>query len=124
MELIHKEEAYAIVGALYEVYNEKGAGFLEPVYHECLKHEFRIRNINAVSEPRLNLTYKGIPLEQTYRPDFVCYGKIIVELKAVKVLLPEHKAQVINYLKATGYRLALLVNFSDPNDLFYERIAL
>lgn len=110
-ELIYKDESYQIQGAIFEVYREMGCGFLESVYQECLEKELRRRKIPFAAQQPLQLTYKGEPLQQTYRPDLICYGKIIVELKAVKSIAPEHKAQVINYLKATGMKLGLLVNF-------------
>ena len=122
MEIMHKDEAYAIIGACFEVYNDKGPGFLEAVYHECLEIEFGERGIPFQSHEELVLTYKGRTLKKTYEPDFTCFGKIIVEIKAVSELCDEHRAQVHNYLKATGYRLGLLVNFGAHKELKYERI--
>ena len=122
MEPLYKDESYAIMGACFEVYREKACGFLEGVYQECLAMEFRSRGIPFVEQPALGLTYKGQPLQQTYRPDFVCYEKIIVELKAVSALTDEHRAQVHNYLKASGLRLGLLVNFGHYPKLEHERI--
>ena len=121
-EIIYKDEAYAIVGACFEVYNDKGCGFLEGVYQECLEIEFELRNLAFVPQADLILTYKGRTLKKTYQPDFVCFGKIIVEIKAVSELADEHRAQVHNYPKATGYRLGLLVNFGSRSKLEYERI--
>ena len=88
-----------------------GCGFLEAVYQECLEEEFRRRGIPFTAQDELQLRYKGTALRQFYKTDFICYEKIILELKAVKVLAPEHDAQVLNYLKATGIRLGLLINF-------------
>ncbi len=122
MGLIFKEESYSIRGALYEVYREKGAGFTEPIYHECLVQEFSLRKLPAVSEPQLELYYKGTRLEKTLRPDFVCFGKIIVEIKAVRVLTDEHRAQLLNYLKATGFQLGFLVNFGHFPEIEIERM--
>jgi GxxExxY protein len=122
-ELIYKKESYAIVGACFEVYNEKGCGFLEPVYHECLAIEFEYQRIPAISKPALTLSYRGRTLLQTYQPDFVCFEKIVVELKALPHLLDEHRAQLLNYLHAAGYDLGLLVNFGHYPKLEYERIA-
>lgn len=122
-ELIYKEECYKIVGACFEVYSDKGAGFYEPVYHECLGVEFKIQGIPAISKPRQELECKGRKLQQTFEPDFLCYGKIIVELKAVAELINEHRAQLLNYFKATGLQLGLLVNFGHSPRLQYERIA-
>jgi GxxExxY protein len=122
-ELIYKEESYKIIGACFEVYTDKGAGFYEPVYHECLGIEFELQGIPAVSKPKQELEYKGRKLQQTFEPDYLCHRKIIVELKAVAELLNEHRAQVLNYLKATGFQLGLLVNFGHSPKLQYERIA-
>lgn len=123
-EVIHREESYRIVGACMEVYKDKGCGFLEAVFHECLELEFADQQIPFVQRQPLTLTYKGRPLKQTYAPDFVCFGKIIVEIKAVSSLADEHRAQVHNYLKATGHRLGLLVNFGHYPKLEWERIVL
>ena len=111
-EIVYREESYAIMGACFEVYRQMGAGFLEPVYQECLSVELTLRDIPFREQPELPLSYKGRALEKTYKPDFICHEKIIVEIKAVRELADEHRAQVHNYLKATGYRLGLLVNFS------------
>jgi GxxExxY protein len=109
--LLYKEECYAIQGAVFEVYREMGCGFLEAVYQECLEKELTHRGIPFQSQVQLGLTYKGNRLNQTYKPDFVCYGKIIVELKTVKEVDNTHRAQVLNYLKATGMRVGLLLIF-------------
>lgn len=109
--IIYKEESYAIQGAIFEVYREMGCGFLEAVYQECMEKELTLRKIAFVAQPELQLSYKGETLNQRYKPDLICYGKIIVELKAVKEIAPEHKAQLMNYLKATNMKLGLLVNF-------------
>ncbi len=119
--LIYKEESYKIIGACFEVYKQKGCGFSEPVYHECLKIEFGLQKIPFISEPKLFLEYKGVQLEKFYRPDFVCYNKIIIELKALSNIIDEHRGQTINYLKATKFNLALLVNFGHYPKLEYER---
>ena len=109
-ELIFKEESYKIIGACFEVYREKGCGFLEAVYQECLEIELRLQGVAFVPKPPLALEYKQCPLRAKYEPDFICYDKIILELKAVTELAEEHRAQVQNYLKATGFKLGLLVN--------------
>ncbi|MDZ4287852.1 MAG: GxxExxY protein [Prosthecobacter sp.] len=124
MDLIYKQESYSIRGAIFEVYKEKGCGFVEPVYQECLEIEFRMKEISAISQPRLVLDYKGHPLKSEYLPDFVCYGKIIVELKAVSSLTDEHRAQVHNYLRATGFKLGFLVNFGGFPGVEMERIVV
>lgn len=109
--IIFKEESYQIQGAVFDVYREMGCGFLEAVYQECLEKELLIRGIPFSAQQALNLFYKHKPLTQKYKPDFICYDRIIVEIKAVKEIAAEHKAQVLNYLKATNYELGLLVNF-------------
>lgn len=124
MDLIYKDESYRIMGACFEVYKEKGAGFVEPVYQECLEMELGMETIPYQSQVGLLLSYKGRPLKQRYVPDLICFGKIIVELKAVSQLLDEHRAQVHNYLRATGYRLGLLTNFGHYPKLEYERIVV
>jgi len=120
--LIFKAESYAIMGACFEVYKDKGCGFLEPIYHECLAIEFEHRNIPFVEQQELDLFYRSQRLAHVYKPDFVCFDKIIVEIKAVQSLAAEHRAQAMNYLKATGYDLALLVNFGHYPRVEYERI--
>ena len=122
-DIIYKQESYAIIGACFEVHNEKGYGFLEPVYHECLAIEFEFQKIPAISRPRLTLSYRDRPLAQGYQPDFICFQKIIVELKTVSALCDEHRAHVLNYLHATGFELGLLINFGHYPKLEYERIA-
>jgi len=122
-DLLYERESYDIRGAIFEVYKEKGCGFLEPVYQECLEKELRLRGLPFVSQCELRLTYKGEPLTQTYKADLICH-EIIVELKAVKEIAPEHRAQVFNYLKATGLRLGLLVNFGHHPQVEIERIVL
>ena len=111
-ELIYKDESYQIMGACFEVYRNMGPGFLEPVYQDCLEIELTDRRIPFAHPWKLTIAYKGRTLTKTYEADFVCYEKIIVEVKAVTQIINDHRAQAINYLKATGVRLALLVNFS------------
>jgi GxxExxY protein len=122
--LLYEEETFAIRGAIFEVYREMGCGFLEPVYQECLDIEFKRQSIPYLPQQELKLIYKGEPLKQVYKPDFICFDKIIIELKAAKAIAPEHKAQLFNYLKATGYRLGLLVNFGYYPKADIDRIAL
>ena len=107
-----------------EVYNEKGFGFHEAVYQECLELELGFQGILFNPQEKLNLEYKGHLLEQTYIPDLICFGKIVVELKAVSALADEHRGQVLNYLRATGMKLGILVNFGNPGKLEWERIVL
>ena len=123
-EILFKDESYRIMGACFEVYKEKGCGFLEPVYQECLEIELELIQIPFKSQSELELRYKGKLLKQKYIPDFICFDKIIIELKAVKALADEHRAQVHNYLKATGFRLGLLINFGHYPKVEYERIVL
>lgn len=121
-ELIYKEEAYKIVGACFEVYKHKGSGFTEPMYQECLQIELTLQNMPFVAQPQLQLDYKGNSLTQFFKPDFICFGKIIIEIKSLERLANVHRAQTLNYLNATGYELALLVNFGGFPKLEYERI--
>ena len=119
--IYRKEEAYAITGAAMQVYNVMGPGFLEAVYQEALAEEFKMRGIPFEREKELKIYYKGIQLKQTYRADFVCYGDIILELKAVADLDDSHRSQVYNYLKATGFQLGIIYNFGHYDGLQYER---
>ena len=109
-KIIYPDESYAIIGACFNVYKDKGAGFLEPVYQECLDIEFDYQHIPHISQKELLLTYRGKQLNKTYKPDFICFEKIIVEINAVTNIANEHRAQVINYLHASGMQLGLLVN--------------
>jgi GxxExxY protein len=122
MALLFEQETYKILGASFEVYKEKGCGFLEQVYQECLEIEFSLQDLPFQPHSELELRYKGRVLKQKYIPDFICFGQIIVEIKAVSALADEHRAQVHNYLKATGYRVGLLVNFGHYPKVDYERI--
>ncbi len=122
MAIIYGDESYRIMGACFVVYKEKGCGFLESVYQECLEIEFEMQEIPFRSQSDLELTYKGRTLKQRYRPDFEVYEKIIIEIKACSGLADEHRAQVHNYLKATGYRLGMLINFGHYPLLEHERV--
>jgi GxxExxY protein len=121
-EILFRDESYAIAGACMEVYREKGCGFLEAVYQECLEIEFELQGVPFVAQKPLALGYKGRPLKGRYEPDFVFYGKIIVELKATRELIDDHRAQVHNYLRATEFQLGLLINFGHFPKLEIERI--
>ena len=123
-EFLYPEEVYRIRGAVFAVNREMGAGFLEAVYQECLAIEFAARGVPFVAAPTLALTYKGRPISKAYVPDFICFSRIIVELKAIGNLAPEHRAQVLNYLKAGGLKLGLLVNFGSSPKAQIERLAL
>lgn len=123
-KLIHEDLTYKILGACFEVYREKGCGFLEGVYQECLEFEFELQGVPARSLVQIPLTYKGRPLTKIYIADFVCFGQVLLELKAVSVLTDEHRAQVQNYLHATGLRVGLLVNFGHFPKIEHERFVL
>lgn len=123
-ELLYRNEVFRIQGAVFEVNREMGAGFLEAVYQECLAIEFAERGIPFVAGPSLSLSYKNHLLRQTYVPDFGCFDSIIVELKAVREFAPEHRAQVLNYLRGTGLRLGLLVNFGSAPKARIERLVV
>ena len=122
MALIYEEESFAINGAAMEVYYQLGPGFLEVIYQEALEKELALRGIPFEREKELNICYKGEELKHTFKADFVCYGNIIVELKAVTKLDENHRAQVFNYLCATKYRLGLLFNFGNHLQLERQRI--
>jgi GxxExxY protein len=119
-DFLYKSETYQIIGALMEVHRELGCGFLEPVYQEALAIEFDNQLIPFEAEKKISVSYKGIPLDKFYVADFVCFDKIIVELKALSALNTDHEAQIINYLKATGLKVGLLVNFGEKS-LKYKR---
>ena len=123
-KLIYEEETFALRGAAFEVYKEMSNGFLEAVYQECYEKELAEKGIPFVAQPELKLVYKDQPLQQTYKPDLICYRKIIVELKATKEISHEHKAQVINYLKATGFKLGMILNFGHYPKMQIERLIL
>jgi GxxExxY protein len=123
-ELLFRDKCYAIQGAIFEVYKELGVGFLESVYQECLEKELLARKIPFQAQPVLSLSYKGQVLQQTFKADLVCHGQILLEIKAVKGLTGEHRAQVMNYLRASGLHLGLLVNFGLFPKAGVERIVL
>ncbi len=120
--IVLKEESYQIIGSCFEVYNEMGCGFLESVYQECLELEFAAQSIPHAAQQRLSLVYKNRSLRSVYVPDFICFGEVIVEIKSHSDLTEQHRAQVHHYLKATDYKLGLLVNFGQYPKLQYERI--
>ncbi len=124
MEIKYKEESYRIMGVCFEVYRSMGCGFLESVYQECLEIELVSQDIPFQPQADLAIRYKGRLLKQTYIPDFLLFDKIVLEIKAVKELANEHRAQVHNYLRATGFRLGLLVTFGHYPQVEYERIVL
>ena len=114
-EMRYPEESFKIIGAAMKVHAALGPGFIEKVYQDALAIEFREQGIPFVRELELHATYKGVVLDGTYKPDFICYDKIIVELKAVKELDDVHRSQAINYAKVAGYKLSLLINFGQPS---------
>ena len=116
-------QTYAIIGCAMEVHRVLGCGFLEAVYQEALSLELAARNLPFSSEVALPIAYKGTMLACGYRADFVCYGEVIVEVKALDKLLGTHQSQVINYLRATGFKRALLLNFGTAR-LEFTRIVL
>jgi GxxExxY protein len=122
--LLFAEEVYRIQGAIFQVYRLMGSGFLEAVYQECLGREFLKRDVPFVAMPSLRIDYDGAQLNARYTPDFVCFDRIILKLKAVGQIAPEHRAQLINYLRATGLRLGLLVNFGMSGRAEIVRVAL
>jgi len=122
-ELLYKPEVFGIVNAAMEVHRELGHGFLEAVYQEALELEFNDRRIQYVREKPLNIIYKGRQLNKEYSADFVCYDKIIVELKALAELNSMHESQLINYMKATKLRVGVLINFGAPS-LEFKRFVL
>ena len=122
-KLIYEDESFKIIGACMEVHKELGSGFLEGVYQEALAVEFKKQNIPFEREKEINISYKGINLNKKYISDFICNDKILLELKALSKLTSEHESQVLNYLKATGFKLGLLINFGEPS-LKVKRIIL
>ena len=120
---LYKSETYNIIGACYEVHNHLGAGFLEAVYQEALALEFDMQNIPYEREKTLTIAYKGKELEKHYRPDFLCYDAIIVELKALSAITTEHESILLNYLKASGLKVGYVVNFGEKS-LKYKRMVL
>ena len=124
MELLYRDEVYQIIGAAIEVHRTLGSGFLEPVYQEATEIELGIRAIPYAAQVDLPIQYKNHVLEKFYTADIVCYGKIIVELKALARMSGQEEAQVINYLKATGMRVGLLINFGEHGRLDWHRFVL
>ena len=123
VELLYKKECYDIIGACIEVHKELGCGFLEAVYQEALARELLLRSIPFVREQKLEISYKGFTLNKEYFVDFICYDKILLELKALSELVSENEAQLINYLKISKLRLGMLVNFGKTK-IQYKRMIL
>ncbi len=123
-DLLLKDEVYAIVGAAIEVHKELGSGFLEPVYHEAMEIELRERSIPFESQKSLAIRYKGKALSKGYIVDMVCFESIVVELKAQEKLSGREEAQILNYLKATGLKVGLLINFGSCGKLEWRRFVM
>jgi GxxExxY protein len=123
-EIVFKEEVYAIVGAAMDVYWQLGRGFLEPVYQEALCIEFRRRRIPFEDQQEVVILYKGEALKKKYVADFICYGKIIIELKALEGLCGRDVGQLLNYMKATRFNVGLLINFGSPVRLEWHRYVI
>lgn len=123
-DILYKKEVYEIVGAAIEVHKELGPGFLEAVYQEALKMELEMRGIPFESQKPINIHYKNRLLEKEYIADLVCYGNIIIELKSTRKLTDVESAQLLNYLKASGWELGLLINFGSVGKLEWKRMVL
>ena len=121
-ELLLKDEVYAIIGAAIEVSREMGAGFLEAVYQETMELELTARHIPFEPQKELCIFYKGRCLEKKYIADLVCFGTVLVELKSIREIGPIEEAQMLNYLRATGLRVGLIINFADPGRLDWKRM--
>ena len=120
-KMLFKDESYQIIGAAMEVHRQLGCGFVEAVYQEALEDELQLRNIPYEREKELDITYKGKVLSKTFKADFICYGNIILELKAVKEFTDEHYAQIYNYLRASNLELGILINFGSAS-IEYHRV--
>ena len=121
-ELLYKDEDYAIVDASIEVYNQLGPGFFEAVYQEALEIELAERAIPFQPQPELLIYYNGIQLKKTYIAYFLAFEKVVIEIKALKIITAEHESQLLNELKATGLPVGLLINFSSSHKLEWKRL--
>ena len=121
---IYKDEGYKLMGAAFEVYNERGYGLGEEIYQECMEIELELRAISFHSKQELACFYKGRELKKRYVPDLFVFGCLIVELKAVSQLLAEHEAQLVNYLRLTRQPVGYLINFGHKDSLEWKRIIL
>lgn len=124
MELIYKDEVYAIIGAAMDVYNNLGPGFLEAVYQEAMEMEISAKKMPMVPQQKLYIQYKGSTLKKFFEADLICFEKVIVEIKALDKLSSREDAQLLNYLKATGYPVGVLINFGASNNLEWKRLVL
>lgn len=123
-DLLLRDEVYAVIGAAIEVHKELGHGFLEAVYHECFGYELEDRSVPHSSQPEVTIQYKRRRCKKKYVPDYVCFGEIVVEIKAMKALTEVEEAQLINYLRASGKPVGLLINFGARGKLEWKRLAL
>lgn len=121
---IYKDEGYKLMGATFEVYNEQGYGMAEEIYQESLEIELALRNITFQSKQELKCFYKGRELKKRYVPDLFVFGCLVVELKAVSQLLPEHEAQLINYMRITNQPVGYLINFGHKDTMEWKRFIL
>jgi len=122
-DLIFKEEVFTIIGAAMEVYNHLRPGFLEPIYQEAMEIELAERKIPCKAQMEIPVFYKGRPLKKFYVADLICYESIVVEIKALERLTSREESQLLNYLKATGKPLGLLINFGADHELEWKRMA-
>ena len=119
----YSNETYKIIRVAFEVYNTLGYGFKEEVYQEAMERECVLQGIPFERQKLINLYYKGVQMDKYYQADLLCYGKIIVEIKAVADIIGEHTGQLLNYLKATGMEVGLVINFGNPDGVQHERKA-
>lgn len=118
------EEGYALMGAVFEVHKEQGGGLLEEIYQESLEIELQSRSIKFVGQPALKTYYKGVELKKRYVPDLMIQEGIVVELKSVAKIAPEHEAQLLNYMRITKFRVGYLVNFGPVKQVEWKRFVL
>lgn len=123
-DLLYRDETYRIIGACIAVHDDKGNGFVEPVYQDAVEIELGACGIPYDAQRNFKILYRGKTLKHTHTPDVICFDKILLELKAVKRRTGEHRAQVLNYLKVTGLKLGLLINFGSYARLEWQRIIL
>ncbi len=119
-----EDEGYKLIGAAFEVFNQLGYGMAEEIYHQSLEIELALRGIPYVSKQPITATYKGHQLETFFKPDLIVSGGMVVELKAVSDLVPEHEAQLFNYMRIINHPVGYLVNFGQPNALQWKRYIL
>ena len=123
-DILYKKEVYAIIGAVFEVYNTLGPGFLEAVYQEALAIEFRLRDIPFQEQVPIPIEYKGVQLKTKYCADFLCYSLILVEIKSQDVLISSNEAQLLNYLNGTKLSAGVLINFGNNTKLEWKRFII